>query len=163
VALLAVPALQLLSAFGAPPIHDITTDTVDPPPFVAALPLRAAANAMNPPEYGGTEVAAQQHQAFPDIQPLVMNMQPQQAFERVLDEIRERGWDISAAEPAAGRIEAVDTTLFFGFKDDVVIRLRPVEGGTRVDVRSTSRVGLGDAGTNAKRIRRLLAALRARV
>ena len=163
VALLAVPALQLLSAFGAPPIHDITTDTADPPPFVAALPLRAAANAMNPPEYGGAEVAAQQHQAFPDIQPLVMNMPPQQAFERVLDEVREFGWDISAAEPAEGRIEAVDTTLFFGFKDDVVIRLRPVEGGTRVDVRSTSRVGLGDAGTNAKRIRRLLAALRARV
>ena len=162
VALLAVPALQLLSAFGAPPIHDITTDTADPPPFVAALPLRAAANAMNPPEYGGAEVAAQQHQAFPDIQPLVMNMPPQQAFERVLDEVREFGWDISAAEPAEGRIEAVDTTLFFGFKDDVVIRLRPVEGGTRVDVRSTSRVGLGDAGTNAKRIRRLLAALRAR-
>jgi len=162
VALLAVPALQLLSAFGAPPIHDITTDTADPPPFVAALPLRAAANAMNPPEYGGAEVAAQQHQAFPDIQPLVMNMPPQQAVERVLDEVREFGWDISAAEPAEGRIEAVDTTLFFGFKDDVVIRLRPVEGGTRVDVRSTSRVGLGDAGTNAKRIRRLLAALRAR-
>jgi len=163
VALLAVPALQLLSAFGAPPIHDITTDTADPPPFVAALPLRAAANAMNPPEYGGAEVAAQQHQAFPDIQPLVMNMPPQQAVERVLDEVREFGWDISAAEPAEGRIEAVDTTLFFGFKDDVVIRLRPVEGGTRMDVRSTSRVGLGDAGTNAKRIRRLLAALRARV
>ena len=162
VALLAVPALQLLSAFGAPPIHDITTDTADPPPFVAALPLRAAANAMNPPEYGGTEVAGQQHQAFPDIQPLVMNMPPQQAVQRVLDEVREFGWDISAAEPAEGRIEAVDTTLFFGFKDDVVIRLRPVEGGTRVDVRSTSRVGLGDAGTNAKRIRRLLAALRAR-
>ena len=162
VALLAVPALQLLSAFGAPPIHDITTDTADPPPFVAALPLRAAANAMNPPEYGGAEVAAQQHQAFPDIQPLVMNMPPQQAVERVLDEVREFGWDISAAEPAEGRIEAVDTTWFFGFKDDVVIRLRPVEGGTRVDVRSTSRVGLGDAGTNAKRIRRLLAALRAR-
>jgi len=162
VALLAVPALQLLSAFGAPPIHDITTDTADPPPFVAALPLRAAANAMNPPEYGGAEVAAQQHQAFPDIQPLVMNMPPPQAVERVLDEVREFGWDISAAEPAEGRIEAVDTTWFFGFKDDVVIRLRPVEGGTRVDVRSTSRVGLGDAGTNAKRIRRLLAALRAR-
>ena len=129
VALLAVPALQLVSAFGAPPIHDITTDTADPPPFVAALPLRVAANAMNPPEYGGAEVAAQQHQAFPDIQPLVMNMPPQQAFERVLDEVREFGWDISAAEPAEGRIEAVDTTL--------VLRLQgrrrdtPASGGGR--------------------------------
>ena len=161
VALLAVPALQVLTASGAPPIHDITTDTTDPPSFVAALPLRAAANAMNPPEYGGAEVTAQQHQAFPDVQPLVMTVPPQLAFERVLAEVRESGWDVSAAEPAEGRIEAVDTTLFFGFKDDVVIRLRPVEGGTQVDVRSKSRVGLGDAGTNAKRIRRFLAALRA--
>ena len=159
--LLAVPVLQVLSAFGAPPIHDITTDTTDPPPFVAALPLRVAANAANPPEYAGASVAAQQHRAFPDVQPLVMTVPPHLAFDRVLAEVREVGWSVSAAEPAEGRIEAVDTTLFFGFKDDVVIRLRPVEGGTRVDVRSKSRIGVGDAGTNALRIRRFLAALRA--
>ena len=89
-----------------------------------------------------------------------MNAPPAQAFERVLSQVRALGWDVSAADPAEGRIEAVDTTFFFGFKDDVVIRLRPVPGGTRVDVRSTSRVGVGDAGTNAARIGRLLAALR---
>ena len=125
------------------------------------MPLRAAANAANPPEYGGAAVAAHQHRAFPDVQPLVMTLPPHLAFDRVLAEVREVGWNVSAAEPAEGRIEAVDTTLFFGFKDDVVIRLRPVEGGTRVDVRSKSRVGMGDTGTNALRISRLLAALRA--
>jgi uncharacterized protein (DUF1499 family) len=160
-ALLAVPALQVMRAGGAPPIHDITTDTADPPLFVAALPLRAAANAANPSEYGGAEIAAQQQLAFPDIQPLVMTVPPPEAFDRVLDQVSNLGWAITASALADGRIEAVDTTLFFGFKDDVVIRLRPVEGGTRVDVRSTSRVGLGDTGTNAARIRRLLAALRA--
>jgi uncharacterized protein (DUF1499 family) len=89
-----------------------------------------------------------------------MTVAPPQAFDRVLAVVRELGWEVSAAEPAEGRIEAVDTTRFFGFKDDVVIRLRPVDGGTRVDVRSVSRVGVGDTGTNAARIRRLLARLR---
>lgn len=159
-AVLAVPVLMVLRTGGGPPIHDITTDTADPPPFVAALPLRAAANAANPPEYGGAAVAAQQQRAWPDIQPLVLAQPPQQAFDRALVRVRELGWEVSGSAPAEGRIEAVDTTFFFGFKDDVVIRLRPAEGGTRVDVRSKSRVGVGDLGANAARIRRLLAALR---
>ena len=152
--LFAVPVAHLERSGGAPPIHDITTDTTNPPPFVAALPLRAAANAANPPEYGGADVAAQQQRAFPDIQPLVMTMPPQLAFDRVLAAVREFGWEVIGREPAEGRIEAVDTTLFFGFKDDVVIRLRPASGGTRVDVRSKSRVGVGDLGANAMRVRR---------
>jgi len=159
-AVLAVPVVIVVRAGGAPPIHDITTDTTDPPPFVSALPLRAAANAANHPEYGGADVAAQQQRAFPDIQPLVVALPPQQAFDRALAQVREFGWEVSGSAPAEGRIEAVDTTFFFGFKDDVVIRLRPAEGGTRVDVRSKSRVGAGDLGANAGRIRRLLASLR---
>ena len=159
-AVLAVPVVIVARSGGAPPIHDITTDTADPPRFVSAVPLRAAANAANPPEYGGADVAAQQQRAFPDIQPLVMTMPPQQAFERVLTQVDEFGWEVTGSEPAEGRIEAVDTTFFFGFKDDVVIRLRPAEGGTRVDVRSKSRVGVGDLGANAARVRRLLEALR---
>ena len=63
--------------------------------------------------------------------------------------------------PAEGRLEATDTTLFFGFKDDVIVRLRVEGGGTRIDVRSKSRVGLGDAGTNAKRVRAFLARVEA--
>ena len=141
-----------------PPIHDITTDTQEPPEYVAVLPLRV--NAPNTTVYGGEKIASQQREAYPDLQPLILNVPPPQAFERALATVREMGWDLVAADAAAGRIEATDTTFWFGFKDDVVIRVRPADGGSRVDVRSLSRVGGGDAGTNAKRIRAYLDALR---
>lgn len=141
----------------APPIHDISTDTADPPEYVAVLPLRA--NAPNTTAYGGEKIAAQQRTAYPDLRPLVLNVAPPQAFERALASARGMGWDLVAADAAAGRIEATDTTFWYGFKDDVVIRIRPVTEGSRIDVRSLSRVGGGDAGTNAKRIRRYLDAL----
>jgi uncharacterized protein (DUF1499 family) len=134
----------------APPIHDITTDSQDPPQYEAVLPLRA--NAPNTTEYGGEQVAAQQRAAYPHVQPAILNVAPSQAFERALAAVHEMGWDLVDANAAAGRLEATDTTFWFGFKDDVVIRVRPTDGGSRVDVRSLSRVGLGDAGTNAKRI-----------
>lgn len=142
----------------APPIHDITTDTQNPPEYVAVLPLRA--NAPNPTVYGGEPVAAQQREAYPDLRPLMLNVPPSEAFDRALATVREMGWDLVAADAAQGRIEATDTTFWFGFKDDVVIRVTPADGGSRVDVRSLSRVGGGDAGTNAKRIRHYLDALR---
>lgn len=155
---LAVPASQILRAGGAPPIHDITTDTLDPPLFVDAVALRR--DAANPPEYDGPDVAARQQRAFPDIQPLTLREPPDRAFARVEAAARGMGWDVVAAVPAAGRLEAVDTTFWFGFRDDIVIRVRTVDGGSRVDVRSKSRVGLGDAGTNARRVRAYLAALK---
>jgi uncharacterized protein (DUF1499 family) len=89
-----------------------------------------------------------------------LNVPPPQAFDRALASVREMGWDLVAADAAAGRIEATDTTFWFGFKDDVVIRVRPADGGSRIDVRSVSRIGVGDAGTNAKRIGAYLDALR---
>ena len=141
-----------------PPIHDITTDTQEPPEYVAVLPLRV--NAPNTTAYGGEKIASLQREAYPDVQPLILNVQPPQAFERALATVREMGWDVVATDAAAGRIEATDTTFWFGFKDDVVIRVRPADRGSRVDVRSLSRVGGGDAGTNAKRIRAYLDALR---
>jgi uncharacterized protein (DUF1499 family) len=70
------------------------------------------------------------------------------------------GWDLVASDPAGLRIEATDTTFWFGFKDDVVIRVTPQPNGSRVDVRSLSRVGVGDIGANAARIRKYLAALK---
>lgn len=155
-ALIAIPAGFRMGT-PAPPIHDITTDTQDPPQYVAVLSLRA--DAPNTTEYGGARVAAQQREAYPDLQPAILNVQPSQAFERALATAREMGWDIVAADTGAGRIEATDTTFWFGFKDDVVIRVRPANGGSRVDVRSLSRVGVGDVGTNAKRIRAFLAGL----
>ena len=149
-ALIAIPARFRMGP-PAPPIHDITTDTQDPPQYVAALPLRA--DAPNTTEYGGERVAAQQRDAYPDLQPAILNVPPAQAFDRALAAVHEMGWDHVEADATAGLIEATDTTFWFGFKDDVVIRVRPTDGGSRVDVRSLSRVGVGDAGTNAKRIR----------
>jgi uncharacterized protein (DUF1499 family) len=141
-----------------PPIHDITTDTQEPPEYVTMLPLRA--NAPNTTVYGGEKIAAQQREAYPDLQPLILNVPPPRAFDRALAAVREMGWELVAADAADGRIESTDTTFWFGFKDDVVIRVRPADGGSRVDVRSLSRVGGGDAGTNAKRIRAYLDTLR---
>jgi uncharacterized protein (DUF1499 family) len=150
-----IPWLWQRTARQVPPIHDITTDTETPPTFVAILPLRA--DAPNPSEYGGPEVAAQQRAGYPDLGPLTLKSSPQQAFERALAAARAMGWALVAAEPAEGRIEATDTTFWFGFKDDVVIRVKPENDGSRIDVRSVSRVGRGDVGTNAKRIKAFLA------
>lgn len=145
------------TARSVPPIHDISTDTDDPPRFVAMVALRQGAS--NPAEYGGPEVAAQQHRAYPDIMTAVLPVPPARAFERALETARGQGWQVVAAVPAEGRIEATDTTRWFGFKDDVVIRVRPEAAGSRVDVRSVSRVGRSDVGTNARRIRGFLRAL----
>ena len=145
-----VPAQQLTIAQALPPIHDITTDTVDPPQFDAVLPLRA--DAPNPPDYDPA-LAPQQQEAYPDLTPINVDAPPAQAHERALAAVEAMGWELVAADSDAGRIEATDTTFWFGFKDDVVIRVRPSGGGSRVDVRSKSRVGLGDVGANAARIR----------
>jgi uncharacterized protein (DUF1499 family) len=150
----AVPWQIQRSGMTKPPIHDITTDTDDPPPFVAVVPLRR--DARNPVVYGGPEIAAQQRNAYPDIAPATLPLPPAQAFERAERAARAQGWDIVAAVPAEGRIEATDTTRWFGFKDDVVIRVRPEGAGSRVDVRSVSRIGRGDVGANARRIREFL-------
>ena len=137
-----------------PMIHDITTDTKNPPLFVAILPLRR--DAANPPEYGGEAVAAQQLEAYPDIRPLTLTVPADMAFEKELRTARELGWDVAASSPDQGRIEATDTTLWFGFKDDVVVRVTASDSGSRIDVRSVSRVGKSDVGTNATRIRNYL-------
>jgi len=134
-----------------PPIHDITTDTDDPPRFAAVLPLRK--DATNPADYGGPEIAAQQYTAYPDIQPLTLPIPNQQAFTQALQAAEAMGWAIVATNPVEGRIEATDTTFWFGFKDDIVVRIQPRGDGSRVDVRSVSRVGKSDVGTNAQRIR----------
>jgi uncharacterized protein (DUF1499 family) len=150
----AAPSAAIVSARGKPAIHDITTDPNNPPAFVAILPLRSGA--ANPPDYAGGDVTAEQQRAYPDIQPLVVRANAGETFDRALGAVRDLGWEVVASDRSAGRIEAVDTTFWFGFKDDVVIRIAPAEGGTRVDVRSKSRVGRGDLGTNARRVRELL-------
>jgi uncharacterized protein (DUF1499 family) len=153
-----VPLAYLRTAQSVPPIHDVATDTENPPAFEAILPLRA--DAPNAAVYAGEETAAQQRGAYPEIKPQVLPVLPDEAFGRALAVARKMGWEIVAAEKGKGRIEATDTTFWFGFKDDVVIRIQPAEAGSRVDVRSTSRVGVGDLGVNAARIRRFLEGLR---
>ncbi|HEX5079294.1 MAG TPA: DUF1499 domain-containing protein [Geminicoccaceae bacterium] len=156
-----VPWSYLRTAQRVPPIHDITTDTENPPAFVAILPLRAGA--ANPADYGGAEVAAQQHDAYPAIQPVQTSLPPDQAFAAAVATAEDQDWQIVAADPAEGRIEAIDTTFWWGFKDDVVIRIRPQDSGSRLDLRSTSRIGLGDFGTNAARVEAFLEDFQGRV
>jgi uncharacterized protein (DUF1499 family) len=152
-----IPLRMKYMAQRLPPIHDVTTDTEDPPRFIAILPLRL--NAPNSVEYGGRSISIQQNRAYPAIQPLVLQVPLENAFQRALTLARAMGWEIVAENLPDGRIEATDTTLWFGFKDDIVVRLRATDTGTRVDVRSVSRVGKSDVGTNAKRIATFLGKL----
>jgi uncharacterized protein (DUF1499 family) len=149
-----IPFAMLQAAKRAPAIHDITTDTADPPRFVAVVPLRSGA--PNSADYAGESVASQQRAAYPDIQPITVAMPPERAFQRALDMARELGWHIDAAVPAEGRVEATDTTAWFGFKDDIVVRVHAADGGSRIDVRSVSRLGSSDLGKNARRVRAYL-------
>ncbi len=149
-----IPWQATRAGAGLPPIHDITTDTENPPVFVAVAPLRA--NDPNPVSYEGAEIAQQQLAAYPDIRPVILDLPRDRAFQRALDVASRRGWRIVEANEVDGRIEATDRTFWFGFRDDVVIRLTPLNGRTVVDVRSKSRVGRGDLGTNARRVREYL-------
>ncbi len=163
-AVLAYLLLWLRQAMGVPPIHEISTDLADPPAFVALREVRERTPGVNPADYvasvegrsGSIDVPALQRKAYPDIQPLMLGVSPDQALARAESAARTLGWEIVATDTASGRLEATDSTRFFGFKDDVVVRVSPAEGGSRVDVRSKSRVGLGDAGANAARVRRLM-------
>ena len=158
-AVAAVPVGYLRTAGRVPPIHDITTDLDDPPRFVAVLPLRRGA--PNSADYAGAALAAQQRAGYPDLGPTRLAAPPDQVFARAVEIARGLGWQIVSAVPAEGRLEATDRTRWFGFRDDVVVRVTAEGTGTRVDVRSVSRVGRSDLGTNARRIRRFLEAVQA--
>ena len=153
-----VPWQWFQSARSLPPINDITTDTENPPAFVALVPARAGLSV--PTIYPGSATSEQQKRGYPDIKPLELPLPPADAFARALDVAKGMGWEILASDASAGRIEATATTPWFGFHDDVVVRVVPApEGnraGSRVDVRSVSRIGRGDFGTNAKRVRAYL-------
>jgi uncharacterized protein (DUF1499 family) len=107
-------------------------------------------------------VAQQQREAYPDVRPLETQLSPAEAFARAEGVARAMDWDIVAAVPEEGRIEATATTFWFGFKDDVVIRIRPSADGSRLDIRSKSRVGRSDVGANAARIRAFVAEFESR-
>jgi uncharacterized protein (DUF1499 family) len=154
-----LPAKGIYTAMRSP-IHDVSTDTANPPQFVAVMPLRAAAKAANSTDYDA-KTAQLQKETYPDIGPLHLDLPPSQALDRTLAAARSMGWEIVASDPAQGRIEATATTFWFGFKDDIVVRLAAEGTGSRVDVRSLSRIGSSDVGANAQRIRAYLEKVKA--
>ncbi|MDF1506337.1 DUF1499 domain-containing protein, partial [Roseisolibacter sp. H3M3-2] len=145
---------RLRGAESAPPIHDVTTDTDDPPRFGALRGRRPGAT--TPVDYPGPAVAAQQRLGYPHIAPLPLAVAPRVALARAETAVRALGWTIAAVDTAAGRVEATDRTTWFGPHGDVVVRVSPAGRGSRVDVRSLSRVGGGDVGANAARIRKFM-------
>jgi uncharacterized protein (DUF1499 family) len=157
-----LPYRQQQIAGMVPPIHDITTNINNPPQFVAVIPLRASA--PNPPEYLGGETSQLQREFYPDIMSRVYVQSPSEVFVAVTDVVGELGWDLVDADEGDGRIEATETTPWFGFKDDVVIRLEASSANSTVlDIRSKSRIGRSDIGVNANRIRTFTAALNAKL
>ncbi|MGK0500401.1 MAG: hypothetical protein ACJAYG_002051 [Oceanicoccus sp.] len=159
-------ALRLASLYALPPlviiasimrggdgaragIHNISTDLDTPPQFVAAVEQRGSDS--NPLEYTA-EVAAIQSEAFPTVSSINSTLSVEQALQQAEKVATELGWDIYALSAPEGRIEAVETTFWFGFKDDIVIRVKADDSGSQIDLRSVSRVGKGDMGANAKRI-----------
>jgi uncharacterized protein (DUF1499 family) len=136
---------------GYPPIHDISTDTENPPEFVAIAPLRK--DAPNPVEYAGEETAEAQNSFYTDLAPLEVSLSYDAAYDQALETARAMPWRLVGENRQEGRIEAYEKLPWFGFIDDVVIRVDTTESGSVIDVRSKSRIGRGDLGVNAKRIK----------
>jgi uncharacterized protein (DUF1499 family) len=163
VVLVYVPWQYTQRVNSVPRIHDITTDTDNPPAFVAALPVRASEKA-NTLTYEGPELAKQQRAAYPDLVPLKVGLPTNEAFQRALDAAKAMpGWTVVDSDPATGRIEANETSRWFHFVDDVVIRVAADGAGSRIDIRSVSRQGRSDFGVNARRIRAYMETLKASV
>lgn len=139
---------------GSPPIHDISTDLTDPPSFTAARALRTEQE--NSLDYEGSRVANIQSRAYPDIKPLLSPLDPAAALAQSIKTARRLHWRLLDVDPVAGRLEASESTPIFGFTDDIAVRIRPHGTGSRIDIRSVSRVGVGDFGANADRVRRFI-------
>lgn len=162
VGMLAYPAWFGAKAYRLPAIADITTDPIDPPRFEAIARLRP--REANPIVYAGLRAAELQRAAYPNIEPLIVSATPQQAFDAAMAVMNKRKLrPVDARVPQAGRregrIEVVVRTPIMGFRDDVVIRIRPDPDGARIDIRSTSRYGRHDFGTNAARVASLSEAI----
>jgi uncharacterized protein (DUF1499 family) len=145
-----------------PPIHDITTDTANPPQFSAAMVERREDDgARNSVDYASKidprserPLPEVQAEAYPDIAPIDTSAEPALAYRAALGAARELGWRVTTASEDALMFEGTATTFWYGFKDDVVVRVTALEaGGSRIDARSVSRVGVSDLGANAARLR----------
>ena len=149
-AVIVIMGVQLLKALSTPLIHHVSTNTEDPPEFIEVVALRGEnANTL---AFDAEKTAPLQDEFYPWIEPLLLRATPDEAFDEALYVLMDMGLEVVATHPGQGLIEAVDTTYWFGFKDDVAVRVRAYPGGSVVDARSVSRVGLGDMGTNAERV-----------
>ena len=147
------------TAGSLPYIHDISTDTDNPPEFVAAAKLRKPDD--HPVTYDGKEVADLQHKAYADLAPLTTSAPKEKVFAAATAAFASMGMHVVDVDMGQGRIEANQTSLLYGFTDDMVVRVASGTDATKVDVRSKSRVGRSDLGQNAKRIRIFLRKLQA--
>src|SRR6202048_2742523 len=157
---LAYPAYLGLQYRKLPPIHDITTDPIDPPRFEALARLRTG-DGTNPAVYAGLYSAEQQRLAYPDIETVELDVPVQRAYEVTRQLVTRRKWlviDERAPQPSRriGRIEAVARTPIMGFREEEAIRATPDGGGSRVDIRSASRYFDADLGSNAARVSKLI-------
>ncbi|HYC57880.1 MAG TPA: DUF1499 domain-containing protein [Candidatus Binatia bacterium] len=159
VAVMAIILAPAIRVGAVPRINDITTDPSDPPVFVAAAQLED--NRGRDMSYPGEDFAAQQREGYPDIKPLEMAVPPATAFDKARAALASmERMEIVGESKEEGRIEAVQTTRLFKFQDDIVVRIRAAGDGSRIDARSKSRVGKGDQGANAQRIRELFELMR---
>lgn len=154
IAAFAVLMATVVAARAVPPINDITTDPVNPPAFSTITAATRGADAA--PLGYDPGFAAQQASAYPEVRPLIVESPPAEVFPKMLAAARAMDWEIVSSDPTSGRIEATATVPWWGFKDDIVVVMSPNGGGTRVDVRSKSRVGKSDLGVNAERIQEYL-------
>ncbi|MGH1370845.1 MAG: DUF1499 domain-containing protein [Cellvibrionaceae bacterium] len=163
VVLAALPILLIVATagdgFDKPRIHDITTDIHNPPAFSVAQSLRKEGE--NSLEYAIETLPALQSSAYPDIKPLMVSQTAFESYEQAKATLDTLGWEVIREDIVNYELEAVEETRLLGFKDDVIVRVQAAEGGSRIDVRSVSRVGVSDLGANAKRIQRYLAAFQA--
>ena len=147
---LGLPLSMLSKGKSVPPIHDISTDLINPPEFVVIAPLRA--DAPNPIAYAGEAAAAQQRQGYPELKTLSYLQSKAELVNAVEQAATNLGWELANTDTSEGVVEATDTTMWFGFKDDVVVRITDIGNKRLVDIRSKSRVGGSDLGKNAERI-----------
>tara|TARA_B100000768_G_scaffold139786_1_gene131152 strand:+ start:83 stop:841 length:759 start_codon:yes stop_codon:yes gene_type:complete len=153
--ILAQLGVQYAAVTTVPAIHNISTDTIDPPAFNKLVAIREAEGA-NPLVYDAELLAEQQQVAYPKVKTLISAEPTKVLFTEAMVVLEDLGLEIVNEDTAAGMIEATATTFWFGFKDDVVVRIRSTANGSLIDVRSVSRVGQSDLGANAKRIRAIL-------
>ena len=159
VVVLAILGTQYSAASSVPPIHNISTDTENPPQFDKIVAIRSAAQA-NPLAYDAAALAPQQTAAYPWVKPLTLMAPVDEVVDRAEAVMRDMGLEIVSSNKTTGLVEATATTFWFGFKDDVAVRVQPAaDGGTQVDLRSVSRVGQSDLGANAARIGEILKGL----